>query len=122
MLRNAVALRRGRARDFLVFGRMLKPVQVEGVKIVHWEHDRQVNDIPAVVHSAWQSPRGQFAAVVANWTGETQAVVLRDPRLGQRVQETRSAENVSTRLRTVDRGALSVSLEPLSCALIEKAR
>jgi hypothetical protein len=122
MLRNAVALRRGRARDFLVFGRMLKPVQVEGVKIVHWEHDRQVNDIPAVVHSAWQSPRGRFAAVVANWTGETQAVVLRDPRLGQRVQETRSAENVSTRLRTVDRGALSVSLEPLSCALIEKAR
>ena len=121
MLRSAVALRRGRGRDFLLFGRMLKPVDVGGVKIVHWENGRQVNDIPAVVHSAWQSPAGRFAAVLANWTGETQAVTLNEPRLGKEVHETRSAESVSTWSRTVDRGALSVSLEPLSCTLVEQA-
>jgi len=121
MLRSAVALRRGRGRDFLVFGRMLKPVELTGVKIVHWENGRQVNDIPAVVHSAWQSPSGRFAAVLANWTREREVVTLNDSRFGKEVHETSSEENVNTKSRTVDRGGLSVSLEPLSCTLVEQA-
>lgn len=121
MLRSAVALRRGRCRDYLVFGRMLKPVQMEGIKTVHWENGRQVNDIPAVFHSAWQSPDGRFGAVLANWTTETQVITLADARLGKQVTESTSADEVKTASRQVEGGSLSVSLEPLSCVLIERA-
>jgi hypothetical protein len=121
MLRSAVALRRTTDRDFLVFGRMLKPSQVEGIKTVHWEDGREVHDIPAVFHSAWQSPNGRFAIVLANWTGETQAVSVADQRLGTQVTESTSAEQVKTVSRKVAETRLSVSLPPLGCALIEQA-
>ena len=121
MLGSAVALRRGRGRDYLVFGRMLKPSPIEGIEIIHWENGRQVNDISAVVHAAWQSPTGRFAVVLANWAGDTQVITMNDSRLGTRVEESISATDVKTALRRVDGGMLSVKLPPLSCALIERA-
>jgi hypothetical protein len=120
MLRSAVALRRGRGREYLVFGRMLKPARLDGIKTVHWENGRQVNDIPAVFHSAWQSPTGGFGAILANWTKETQVISMADSRLGNKVTESVSANDVKTVSRDVNRGKLSVALEPLSCALIER--
>lgn len=120
MLRSAVALRRGRGREYLVFGRMLKPARLDGIKTVHWENGRQVNDIPAVFHSAWQSPTGGFGAVLANWTKETQVISMADSRLGNKVTESVAANDVKTVSRDVNRGKLSVALEPLSCALIER--
>lgn len=121
MLRSAAALRRGRGREYLVFGRMLKPVRVDGVKTVHWENGRQVNDIPALFHSAWQSPEGRFGAVLANWTRETQTVSLADSRLGEQVAATLSGEEMKTVYRRLDRGKLPISLAPLSSALVERA-
>ena len=121
MLRSAVALRRGRGREYLVFGRMLRPVQADGIKTIHWENGHQVNDIPAVFHSAWQSPEGRFGVVLANWTKDAQAISLVDARLGKQVAESRSAEKVETVSRRVGGGRLSASLAPLSCTLIERA-
>ena len=121
MLRSAVALRRGQARDHLVFGRMMKPSKVEGIKMVHWEDGRQVNDIPAVFHSAWQSPSGGFAVVLANWTTGAQTVTLIDPRLGSRVKESVSGEKVEIRAGNRNSGKLLVTLGPLSCTLVERA-
>lgn len=120
MLRSASALRRGPGRDYLVFGRMLKPAQVDGIKTIHWENARQVNDIPGVFHSAWQTPGGKYGAVLANWTRETQVISLVDSRLGNQVRESRSAEDLRTVSRKVGGGKLTVSLAPLSCALIER--
>jgi hypothetical protein len=100
---------------------MLKPVKVEGIKNVHWETGRQVNDIPAVFHSAWQSPQGRLGIVLANWTTDTQAITVIDSRLGTQVVESRSAETVKTASRQVDGGTLPVTLVPLSCTLIEPA-
>lgn len=121
MLRRAVALRRGRAKEYLVFGRMQKPAKVEGIKTVHWENGRQVNDIPAVMHSAWQSSEGRFAVVLANWTTDTQSVSLVDSRLGKQVTESKSAEDVTIVSRPIGGEKLTVNLGPLSCALIEQA-
>jgi hypothetical protein len=121
MLRSALALRRGKGRDFLVFGRMLKPSKVEGIKTVHWENGREVHDIPAVFHSAWQSPDGRFAIVLANWTGDTQVVSLTDQRLGTQVSESTSADQVRTKSCHLEGTRLSVSLPSLGCTLIEQA-
>ena len=118
MLRCTAALRRGKARDFLVFGRMQRPATIRGIKVVHWEDDGKVHKIPAVFHSAWQSPQGQFAIVLANWTRINQEISFSDRRLGHRVEETISTQVVTTRMRSMERGGLSISLPPLSCGLV----
>jgi hypothetical protein len=119
MLRCTAALRRGKGHNYLVFGRMHRPANAAGIKIVHWESNGQVHEIPAVFHSAWKDPQGRFGIVLANWTKERQIVALSDSRLGKQTTESISGNEVSTRLRVVERGNLSVSLPPLSCALIE---
>jgi len=119
MLRCTVALRRGKGRNYLVFGRMHRPANTTGIKIVHWESNGRVQEIPAVFHSAWKDPQGRFGIVLANWTKEKQTVTLSDSRLGKQAMESISGNEVSTRPRVVERGNLSVSLPPLTCALIE---
>jgi hypothetical protein len=119
MLRSTAALRRGKARDFLVFGRMQRPAAATGIKVVHWETDGQVHKIPAVFHSAWQSPQGSLGIVMANWTKETREVTLSDSRLGGEIVESISAQEVMTRPRRLNQGKINVSLPSLSCALIE---
>jgi hypothetical protein len=119
MLRCTTALRRGKGRNYLVFGRMYRPANAVGIKIVHWESSGQVHEIPAVFHSAWKNPQGRFGIVLANWTKENQTVALSDSRLGKQTTESISGNEIRTRTRVVEGGELSVSLPPLSCALIE---
>jgi len=121
MLRCTTALRRGKAKDFLVFGRMQRPSDIAGIKIVHWESDGLVRNIPAVLHSAWQTPDGRFGIVLANWTNVTQAVSISDARLGKQIVQSVSTQEVKTRARQANPGKVAVTLPPLSCVLVESA-
>jgi hypothetical protein len=121
MLRSTAALRRGKVKDYLVFGRMQRPAEATGIKVIRWESEGQVHKIPAVFHSAWHSPQGRFGTILANWTNETQAVSLSDARLGKQIVESISTQDVKTRPRQVSPGKAPVSLPPLSCALVESA-
>jgi hypothetical protein len=121
MLRSATALRRGKGKDYLVYGRMQRPSEVAGIKILHWESDGQVRNIAAILHSAWQTPDGRFGIVLANWTNETQAVSISDARLGKQITVSLSAQDVKTRPRQANPGKVALSLPPLSCALVETA-
>jgi hypothetical protein len=119
MLRSTTALRRGKAKDFLVYGRMQRPSEVAGIKNVHWESEGQVRNIAAVLHSAWQTPQGRFGIVLANWTSESQTVSISDARLGKQIVVSISTQDVKTRPRQATPGKLPVTLPPLSCALVE---
>jgi hypothetical protein len=121
MLRSTAALRRAKGRDYLVFGRMQRPSDITGIRVIHWEDNRQVHKIPAVFHSAWESPNSRFGVVLANWTTEAHVVAVADQRLGNKVTESISQHDISTSLRGVEKGKLSVSLPPLSCALLERS-
>jgi hypothetical protein len=81
MIRAVAALRRGPAKDFLVYGRMLRPADVHGIRTLEWTYHGRTNRIPAVFHSAWQAPDGRTGIVLANWTAEPQVVVVQDDRL-----------------------------------------
>jgi hypothetical protein len=118
MLASTTALRRGPARDFLVFGRMLAPTRVEGVKTVRWDHDSRHHQIPAVFHSAWQTPDGSFGVVLANWTTELQKVTVVDERLAGRVRLTIADRHTVSTDHDVGSGGLRIRLPPLSCALV----
>ncbi len=122
MLRCTAALRRGKGRDYVVFGRMQRPAIVEGIKVVQWVNDDRVHKIPAVFHSAWHSPQGRFGVVLANWTRQPQEVTMSDARLSTRLIEILSSREVSTLDRNIDAGALSLTLPALSCMLVENSR
>ena len=77
MIRNIALLRRGEAKDFLVYGRMLRPAIVQGIKMIEWDG----NSFPAVLHSAWRAPDGRIGLVFANWTGEDAQLSVKDERL-----------------------------------------
>ncbi len=122
MIRAVTALRRGPGKDFLVFGRMLRPAEVSEIKTVSWTHEGRAHHIPAVFHAAWQAPDGRMGVALANWTTRRQTVRVRDGRLAA-TQSGRVQTHVSgRRLRTLDasfnQGAVEVSLPPLSCALL----
>ena len=118
MLASTAALRRGPAKDFLVFGRMQSPVKLNGVEIQRWQHGGTDHQIPAVFDGAWRAPDGRFGVVLANWTTSLQKVALVEPRLGARVVQHVSHGQVTSTERYVD-GSLAVVLPPLSCVLLE---
>jgi hypothetical protein len=121
MLRSTAGLRRRNGRDYLVLGRMQRPSDIPEIKVIHWEGNEQVHKIPAVLHSAWQSPHSRFAVVLANWTTEVQTIEVFDQRLGSRITQSVSEREISTSVRGVNKGAIEVSLPPLSCALLESS-
>ena len=84
LLRNILRAQRTYAHPYLVFGRMLKPVQVKTatVKVERWlPPGKEVLeppkvDVPAVMSSVWQSPEGKTGYVLVNWTGSQENVTL----------------------------------------------
>ncbi|MBI2503445.1 MAG: hypothetical protein HYW07_09490, partial [Candidatus Latescibacteria bacterium] len=65
LLRRTIALRRGPAHDFLVYGRMLAPATVNGIQTLRWQHGGHDHQLPALFHAAWQAPDGRFGLVLA---------------------------------------------------------
>jgi hypothetical protein len=121
VLRNGLALRRGAGRDFLVFGRMQAPAQVEGIVLQRWQWGGRDHAIPAVFHEAWQSPDGRHAVALANWTTRPQSVTICDSRLGARATAHIAAEQDTSQALIAADGVFAVTLPPLSCVLVETA-
>jgi hypothetical protein len=121
VLRNGLALRRGAGRDFLVFGRMQAPAQVEGIALQRWQWSSRDHAIPAVFHEAWQSPDGRHAVALANWTTRPQSVTICDSRLGARATAHIAAEQDTSQALIAADGVFAVTLPPLSCVLVETA-
>lgn len=119
VLRRTTALRRGPARDFLVYGRMLAPTRAAGIQTMRWQHGGYDNQLPALFHAAWQTPGGRFGLVLANWTTEEQAIQLTEPRLGSSATLHLSAAELEVEDLALTDQPLSLSLPPLSCALLE---
>jgi len=76
LLRNLCQAQRGFARDYVVFGQMQRPtdlevghVQADGFRGEPWEVM-----IPKVYHGVWKGPDGKVGTVLANWTEEAQEV------------------------------------------------
>jgi len=119
LLRRATGMRRGSGRDFLVFGRLLRPYPVHDIEHLSWSTERGSTTMPAVMHACWRAPDGRTAVALANWTEEEQVV-----RLGE------SSEGLSPRRyhlqgdapRTVELDGSAITplvLPPLGVALVE---
>jgi hypothetical protein len=119
ILTAATALRRGKGKDFLVYGRMLRPADVQNVSIIRWQQGGHEHQIPAVFHAAWQAPDGRVGIVLANWTTETQEVCIVDERLGDKVLVSVSADSLESRMLSSTNGSFVITLPKLSFILLE---
>jgi hypothetical protein len=120
MLATASALRRGPARDFLVFGRMLAPARIEGIKTMRWQDGGKDHQIPAIFDGAWRAPDGRIGLVLANWTTGIQKVTVADPRLSGEVRQYVSADGqIKSCTRAGEAGPLEIAVPPLGCILLE---
>ena len=77
LLRNICQAQRTYAHNYLVFGEMLRPteLQVSRVTVDLFRRPGTV-DIPRVVHSVWRALNGRIGYVLVNWTGEPEDVRL----------------------------------------------
>jgi hypothetical protein len=89
---------------------------------MHWQYGSREHQIPAVFHSAWQSPNGHFGCVLANWTTEAQKARVKDARLGSQVIQHTSAAKLTSVTWEVSQDGLMVEIPPLGFALLEKTR
>lgn len=120
MLRVVTAMRRGPGRDFLVLGRMQHPAQVSGVPQVEWKEQGRDHRVPAVVSATWQAPDGRFAVVLANWTNESHAVTVSEPRLGPSATVQVTAREPGTSRMESASSDYAITVPPLSCVLLSQ--
>lgn len=125
VIRTVTALRRGPGKDFLVFGRMLRPAEIMGNKTLEWEWNGRKNAVPAIFHSAWQSPDGRIGIVLVNWTASYRRVTMRDERLNSEKGKGPWITTVYPDRPSIKKsfsqqeGGSRVSLPPHGCVLIE---
>jgi hypothetical protein len=127
MLRTVTALRCGAGKDFLVFGRMLRPFQVEGIQDVAWSWKGRKNRTPAVFHSAWQAPDGRTGVVLANWTDRRRTVHIHEDRFAiglaakgnAEINLTLSGRQMRQKPLKLQNGEISLTIPAHACALLE---
>ena len=88
LLRNICQAQRTFAHDYLVFGKMLRPTDLEvaktkvdifqGIRCQRGEEvvDLPGIDVPRVLHGVWSLPHGKTGYILVNWTGKPEKVVL----------------------------------------------
>ena len=110
-------------RKWLLYGRMLRPGRVVGdVPTLTGEwHPGQTATMPAIVHSAWESPGGSLGLVFTNIDTEPHAFTCRAPRPGWPVRSIAShkalfAEGVAS--VDTDGGRLLANLEPRGVLIV----
>jgi len=119
MIHVVTAMRRTVGRDFLVFGRMMAPIDIQKIRIVKWQHNGKSYRVPAVFHAAWQAPDGRLGVTLANWTNRSQRVTVRDRRFGKEMMQYTVAKRAIVKRVNCRRGVMSVTLPPLSMVLAE---
>jgi len=119
LLRRAIALRCGVGSDFLVFGRLLRPLPVQDIASVTWLNEGQLHTMPAVLHAHWQAADGRTALALVNWTTEERVVRLDEQGERQRKARYHRQYDIVKTSKLPEARALKLVLAPLSVALLE---
>lgn len=121
-LRAGLRLRKGLAKDFLVYGRMTPPPTVRNVEKNEWQYGYKNNRIDSVFHSSWQAQDGRSGVVLGNWTTAPQPVTVIDKRLGREVNIVYSGESVERESASFDGDEIPVVVPPLGFVLLEERK
>ena len=117
LINNLSRWRQGIGKDFLIYGRMIKPLPVEGLYNVPMITLQTGREIPfeSVFTCNWLLPDGRKSQLIVNYLTEKQSVTVdlseyKDVRLHLSPDDT--AGNVTKP------GKIEVTIEPLSAVMI----
>lgn len=123
LMRRANQLRRGPGKEYLIFGRMIKPFPVRGVPQRSFSTGTGsilLHQMPAVPTSAWMSRDGTIGQVLINYTRESHKPVINIEGSGSALVKIHKAEDQEELERELSLPhELQVDMSPLSVALIE---
>lgn len=118
LIKNLNAWRVGVGKPYLVYGRMLKPLELRGAATIPMIRPLGGQyDLPSLFTSRWQS-EGKRAQIVVNYTPEPQSCVLVG-RGEEQVSLYRQPEAAAESLTFSRDGELPLRLAPLSAVLVE---
>lgn len=117
MLRVVTAARCKAGKEFVVYGKMVRPAEIQDINIINWQENGKDHSIPAIFHSAWETQDGRHGLVIANWANKDQSIRIRDERLGANAQVW-LYERQEYKYEVNSSGYIKMNLPPLSCAVI----
>ena len=76
-VKDATALRRGVGKEYLVYGKMIKPRPVACETVAMYKPGTGYrNDYPVVLSTAWQAPDGKVAQILASYRKQEETCTL----------------------------------------------
>jgi hypothetical protein len=126
LLRNICQAQRTYAREYVVFGRMLKPTKLTTSMIAAapwytWEEpDPPLTvQVPKVMHSVWES-RGKIGYVLANWSGQPENVKLSLIKKQGKVSRISGADKSSVPEDRVATGEIELTVPARGIVVVEQ--
>ncbi|MGD2157056.1 MAG: DUF6259 domain-containing protein, partial [Anaerolineales bacterium] len=126
LIRNICEAQRTYAREYVVFGEMLRPTRLDVPRVTVDLYRRPGTvDMPRILHGVWRSPDGNVGYVLINWTGtsvEGKLALVEE----QKYQSSSEFRMVTGKdVRTIPRAELhsnqlTVAVPPRSVLLVEQ--
>lgn len=131
LLRNISQAHRTYARDYLIFGRMLQPTELQCSRLKADGYiplikplldlpDPPIVEVPRVMHSVWSSPDNKIGYVLVNWSGATEEVTLSLLRREGRVTVITATDNSLVPEQQVKTGQITTKVPARSVMLVEQ--
>ena len=127
LLKHIVQAQRTYARDYLVFGDMMRPTPMDVARTpveLWWPPTAPqikmiFKEIPTVVHGVWKAADGRIGYVLVNWTGDEQQARLT---LASQSRPASLVFDMGRRRRSLDvaSGTVSVEVPPRQVVLVEQ--
>jgi hypothetical protein len=121
LMRNISRAQRTFVKDYVVFGEMIRPAQLE-VEEMMVDIYRSPVMVPMrkVFHSTWAAPDGRTGTILANWTTATQNVLLALDPNGQPPCLVDDGSMRAIAPEATANGQLAIQIDPLSVVLVEQ--
>jgi hypothetical protein len=128
-LRNTCEAQRTYAREYLLYGEMLRPttLDVPKIEVDYWKpggvpenFDMGTADIPLVIHSVWRLADGKIGYLLVNWTGKDETVTLGLYRSDADTTIITGAGQYPAPVRDIAGGSLRLTIPARSVMMVEQ--
>ena len=121
LINNLSGWRQGLGKDYLIYGRMIKPLPVEDTRNVPMITRTAGREIPleSVFTSSWLLPNGRNAQFIVNYLPENQTVTLDASGCTDIRLHITSTSSTGKELKP---GKTAISMEPLSAVMVSFVR
>jgi hypothetical protein len=128
-LRNTCEAQRTYAREYLLYGEMLRPTKLDvpTIDVDYWKpggvpenFDMGIAEISLVIHSVWRLANGSIGYVLVNWTGKDEDVTLGLYRTDAETAIVSGAGRTPVEQKAISDGVLRLTVPARSVRLVEQ--